>query len=94
MDIIIHYGYIIIFLSIVIAYLLTKGKSVKRKYIIWGIVLMVFLSPTVSVHTARIIGRITHNLGAGILIMYIFPISFIIGLIMLLIGIFKEITPY
>ncbi|MRH41263.1 hypothetical protein GH741_01080 [Aquibacillus halophilus] len=72
-----------------------KGKPKRTKYIIRGITLIV-LSP----FTALVVGAIIEllSLGAGggwmmvISLFYLTPVLFVVGLILLLIGIFKKDT--
>lgn len=83
-------GYIITLLSAVIAYLLSREKPLKRKYIVWGSLLMVPISPAIAFSVGRTYAMITQNIWAAAIMLYIFPIIFIIGLIMLLIGVLKK----
>lgn len=83
-------GYVITLLAAVVAYLLSQGKSIRRKYIVWGIALMVPISPALAFSVGLTYARIVHNGWAALIMWYIFPIVFIIGLIMLLVGIFKR----
>lgn len=84
-------GYGIAFVGALVAYQLSKGKTIKRKYIVWGITLMLIISPFLSFAIGLTYGFIIEN-GWAIAgtIMILFPIGFIIGIIMLLVGIFKK----
>jgi MFS family permease len=84
-------GYGVAFIGALVAYYLSKDKSQKRKYIVWGIALMVAISPFLSFAIGLTYGFIIEN-GWAIpgTIIILFPIGFIIGLIMLLVGIFKK----
>ncbi|WML44843.1 hypothetical protein [Neobacillus sp. PS3-40] len=73
-----------------VAYKLCKGKSKKRKYIIWGIATMIAIAPFLSFSIGLTYAIIVGNGWAALIMWYLFPIIFIIGLIMLLVGIFKK----
>ncbi|MDY0410148.1 hypothetical protein ACFFIS_01810 [Virgibacillus soli] len=83
-------GYIITLLGAGVAYFLSRGKSLKRKYIVWGVALMVPISPTIAFSVGLTYARIIHNAWAALMMWIIFPVIFIIGLILLLVGIFKK----
>jgi len=84
-------GYGVAFIGALVAYYLSKDKSKKRKYIVWGIALMLAISPFLSFAVGLTYGFITKN-GWAIpgTIIILFPIGFLIGLIMLLVGIFTK----
>ncbi|MFJ7747088.1 hypothetical protein [Peribacillus sp. NPDC097295] len=76
-------------LGSIVAHHLCKGKSKKRKLIIWGITTMVAIAPFSSFAIGLTYALIVRS-GWGIIIMwYLFPIIFITGLVMLILGIFK-----
>lgn len=86
---------IIVALSIAIlgsavAYQLSKGRSQKRKYIIWGITTMIAIAPFLSFSIGLIYANIVRNGWAALIMWYLFPLIFLIGFIMLLVGIFKR----
>lgn len=83
-------GYGIAFLGVVIAYLLSVGKSKKGKYKVWGIALMVPISPSISFAIGLTYAVMMENGWAAMIMWIIFPILFIIGLVMLLVGFFKK----
>lgn len=83
-------GYLLALIGALLAYLLSKGKSSKRKYIAWGIALMTLVSPSLSFSIGLTYAVIHHDGWAGMIMFAIFPVIFIIGLIVLLIGIFKR----
>ena len=84
-------GYGIAFLGALAAHILSEGKSKKRKYIIWGIALMVAISPFLSFAIGLTYGSIVQNGWAIPATMFLlFPIGFIIGLIMLIVGVFQK----
>ncbi|UFT99629.1 hypothetical protein KO561_01235 [Radiobacillus kanasensis] len=84
-------GYGIALIGALVAYQLSAGKSNKRKYMVWGVALMLAISPFLSFAIGLTYASIVEN-GWAIpgTILILFPIIFIIGLIMLLIGIFKK----
>ncbi|WHY99292.1 hypothetical protein [Peribacillus simplex] len=83
-------GYGIAFIGALVAYQLSKGKSKKRKHIVWGIALMLAISSFLSFAVGLTYAFIVGNGWAALIMWYLFPIGFIIGLIMLLVGIFKK----
>ncbi|MGG0476098.1 hypothetical protein ABEY96_28355 [Priestia aryabhattai] len=83
-------GYGIAIIGAIIAYRLSKEKMKKRKYIIWGITLMLAIAPFLSFAIGLTYAVIAENGWAALIMWYIFPLIFVIGLIVLLIGIFKR----
>lgn len=84
-------GYVFAFIGALAAYYLSEGKSKKRKYIVWGITLMLVISPFLSFQIGLTYGLIIKNVWAiPVTIIILFSIGFIIGLIILLIGVFKK----
>lgn len=84
-------GYVFAFIGALAAYHLSEGKSKKRKYIVWGITLMLVISPLLSFQIGLTYGLIIKDLWAvPATIIILFSIGFIIGLIILLIGVFKK----
>ncbi|WP_077622657.1 hypothetical protein [Sediminibacillus massiliensis] len=81
---------LIVVLGSIIAYMLTEGKSKKRKFIIWGIALMIAVAPFLSFAIGLTYASIVKSGWAALIMWYIFPVIFMIGLIMLLTGIFKK----
>ncbi|SFL58972.1 hypothetical protein SAMN04487943_102348 [Gracilibacillus orientalis] len=84
-------GYGIAIFGALVAYILSENKSKKRKYIVWGITLMVAISPFLSFAIGLTFAFVSENgwVIPGTIII-LFPIGFIIGLTMLLVGIFKK----
>lgn len=83
-------GYLIALLGAGVAYQLSEDKSEKRKYKVWGIALMLPISPALAFSLGLTYAVLTKS-GWSVLIMwFIFPVIFIIGLVMLLVGIFKK----
>ncbi|MED3949480.1 hypothetical protein [Priestia aryabhattai] len=83
-------GYGISIIGAIIAYQLSKEKTKKRKYIVWGIALMLAIAPFLSFAIGLTYAVIAKNGWAALIMWYIFPIIFVIGLIVLMIGIFKR----
>lgn len=85
-----YLGYLITLLTIPIAYLLSMGKSKKAKYKMWGIVIMLLISLPLAYSIGITYSLIVGNPWATLLLLYVFPVIFIIGLILLVVGIFKK----
>lgn len=83
-------GYVITALGIALASHLGNEKSKKRKFILWGVILMVLISAPLSISMGFTLAFILQNGWATGIIFYLFPIGFITGLAMLLVGIFKK----
>ncbi|MEE3897374.1 hypothetical protein [Priestia megaterium] len=83
-------GYGVAIIGAMIAYQLSNGKTKKRKYIVWGIALMLAIAPFLSFAVGLTYAVIAKNGWAALIMWYIFPVIFVIGLIVLLIGIFKK----
>lgn len=70
---------------------LSQGRSTKRKYIVWGTATILIIAPFFSWIVSILFGI---NQGDGFpavgLMMLLFPIFFLIGLVTLLLGIFKK----
>lgn len=79
----------ILLVALVLAFYFTLGKSKKRKFIVWGIITMIAIAPfftwLISISFAIIVGDGFAGIG---LMMIMFPILFIIGIILLLVGVF------
>lgn len=83
-------GYGVPILGALLGYYYSSGRTKKRKYIVWGIVLMFAVSPFLSFAIGLTYAFIIRDGFAGGIMFYIFPIIFIIGVVMLLAGIFKK----
>ncbi|SDQ07426.1 hypothetical protein SAMN05216232_0399 [Virgibacillus subterraneus] len=83
-------GYGIAFIGALVAYQLSVGKPKNKKYKVWGIALMVPISPAFAFAIGLTYAVIVESGWAGLIMWYIFPFIFIIGLVMLLVGIFKK----
>ena len=73
-----------------IAFFLSNGKTKRRTYIIWGITVMVAIAPFLSFTVGLLYAIIAQNNLASMLMWVLFPILFLIGLTLLLIGIFSK----
>ncbi|MBM7702990.1 hypothetical protein [Metabacillus iocasae] len=75
----------------IVSYLFTKEKSTKIKWITWGLVTMFVFTPFISWLIAIPFGILQKDGFVAIgLMMLLLPLFFLIGLIVLLIGIFKK----
>lgn len=83
-------GFAIAIIGSVIAFQLSKGKSQKRKYIVWGITTMLAIAPFLSFSVGLSYAFIVQNGWAAMIMWLLFPIIFVIGLCLLLVGIFKK----
>lgn len=90
MAMVIIIGYVIAFIGAFVAALISINKSKKNKLKIWGIALMVPISPALAFAIGRHYAVIVENGWAALIMFYIFPFIFIIGLVMLLVGMFKK----
>ncbi|MEI2378711.1 hypothetical protein [Priestia megaterium] len=82
---------LVLVLGLMFASGLSQGKSAKRKYIVWGTTAILIIAPFFS-WAVSILFAVSQEEGfAGVaLMMLLFPFFFLIGLVTLLIGIFKE----
>ncbi|MBO1002197.1 hypothetical protein IPU62_05740 [Pseudogracilibacillus auburnensis] len=85
-----YLGYLITFASAPIAYLLGMDKSKKNKYRVWGIAIMFPISLPLSYSIGITYSFIVRTPWGTLLMLYIFPLVFIVGVILLLVGIFKK----
>ena len=81
----------IIFFGVYLGFVLTLKKSVKRKFIVWGLITIFLFTPflgwSISIQVAIAEGD---GFAAVAMMMILFPLFFLIGLILLLYGIFKK----
>jgi len=87
-------GYGVALMGVLVALLLCKGAPKRTKYMIWGIVLMLVISPFFSFAVGLTYAAITSNGWAALIMWVMFPIGFVIGLIFFLIGIFQKKKVY
>ncbi|MCQ9283253.1 hypothetical protein NQ129_15795 [Priestia aryabhattai] len=82
---------LVLVLGLMFASGLSQGKSAKRKYIVWGTTTILIIAPFFS-WAVSILFAISQEEGfAGVaLMMLLFPFFFLVGLVTLLIGIFKK----
>ena len=73
------------------AYFLSIGKTRKRKYIVWGIVTMIAIAPFLSFSIGLSYAIMEENGWAALIMFYLFPIIFVVGLILMIVGIFKKL---
>lgn len=71
-------------------YQLSEDKSEKRKYKVWDIALMLPISPALAFSLGLTYAVLTKSGWSALIMWFIFPVIFIIGLVMLLVGIFKK----
>lgn len=83
-------GYIIACIGAFVAYWFSTGESRKTKLKIWGIALMLPISPALAFSIGLSYAISVENGWAGLIMWFIFPFIFFIGLTLLLVGIFKK----
>ncbi len=82
-------GILIGFLTIFLTYLISKNESKNTKYKMWGISLILISIPlSDSLGTAYAI--LDENGFAYLSVLFFFPIIFIPGIVLLLVGFFKK----
>ncbi|MHA6252945.1 hypothetical protein [Oceanobacillus sp. CAU 1775] len=82
-------GYVVAAIGAALAHYYSKDKSKKRKYKLWGLALIVFSAP-LSISMGYTLVFLAQNGWAVGIVFYLFPIGFITGLVMLLVGIFRK----
>lgn len=82
---------LVLVLGLMFASGLSQGKSAERKYIVWGTTTILIIAPFFS-WAVSILFAISQEEGfAGVaLMMLLFPIFFLVGLVTMLIGVFKK----
>ena len=81
----------IVCIVLVVAAFLSKGATIKFKQIIWGIVTMFVIAPLLSWLIGMSYGiYVGEGFAAAGVMIILFPILFIVGLALLLIGILKK----
>ncbi|MEB2301399.1 hypothetical protein LAV72_17410 [Lysinibacillus xylanilyticus] len=81
---------IIVLVGLIAAFQLNEGRSEKGRYIVWGIITMIAFAPFLSFLIGVLYGMMVRNGWTASIMMILFPIIFIIGLIILLLGIYKN----
>ncbi|MDD1511947.1 hypothetical protein [Priestia megaterium] len=81
----------VLVVGLIFASRLSRGKTAKRKYIVWGTTVILIIAPFFS-WVVSVLYAISQEEGfAGVaLMMLLFPIFFLIGLVTLLTGVFKK----
>lgn len=83
-------GFVLI-VSVLLAYQFSKGCTRKKKYVIWGVTTMFIIAPGLSWLVSMGYGLMEQNGWAGVALLGIlFPLMFLIGLVLFLIGIFSK----
>ncbi|KMY28125.1 hypothetical protein [Lysinibacillus xylanilyticus] len=81
---------LIVLVGLIAGFQLTEGRSEKGNYIVWGIITMIAFAPFLSFVIGVMYGIVVKNSWATSIMMYLSPIIFVIGLIILLLGIYKN----
>lgn len=85
-----YLGYVITLISLPIAYLFSIGKSNKSKYRTWGTFIMLPISLPLAYSMGLTYAIIEGNPWATMIMLIIFPLIFLVGLVLLLVGVFKK----
>ncbi|MGE7692153.1 hypothetical protein ACQKMI_23610 [Lysinibacillus sp. NPDC097214] len=80
---------IIVLVGLIAAFQLSEGRSEKGRYIVWGIITMIAFAPFLSFLIGVLYGMVVRNGWTASVMMILSPIIFIIGLIILFLGIYK-----
>ncbi|WP_374965263.1 hypothetical protein [Lysinibacillus sp. RS5] len=81
---------IIALVGLIAAFQLSEEKTEKGKYIIWGTITMIAFAPSLSFLIGVTYAMTVRNGWAASIMMFLFPMIFVIGLIILLLGIYKK----
>ncbi|MFJ6263969.1 hypothetical protein [Lysinibacillus xylanilyticus] len=81
---------LIVLVGLIAGFQLTEGRSEKGNYIVWGIITMIAFAPFLSFVIGVMYGIVVKNSWATSIMMYLSPIIFVIGLVILLLGIYKN----
>ncbi|MGE7910633.1 hypothetical protein [Lysinibacillus xylanilyticus] len=81
---------LIVLVGLIAGFQLTEGRSEKGNYIVWGIITMIAFAPFLSFVIGVMYGIVVKNSWATSIMMYLSPIIFVIGLILLLLGVYKN----
>jgi len=81
---------LIVLAGLIVVFQLSEGRSEKGKYIVWGIITMVVFAPFLSFLIGVTYGIMVRNGWSASMMMLLSPIIFVIGLIILLLGIYKN----
>ncbi|MFJ7185995.1 hypothetical protein [Lysinibacillus xylanilyticus] len=81
---------LIVLVGLIAGFQLTEGRSEKGNYIVWGIITMIAFAPFLSFVIGVMYGIVVKNSWATSIMVYLSPIIFVIGLILLLLGVYKK----
>ncbi len=82
---------IIPIVGVILAVVLSAGRSRRVKYVIWGITTSFILAPFISAIAGNLYGVQQAEGFAGVaLIMIMFPLIFLLGIVILVIGVSKK----
>ncbi len=81
---------LIVLVGLIAGFQLTEGRSEKGNYIVWGIITMIAFAPFLSFVIGVMYGIVVKNSWATSIMMYLSPIIFVIGLVILLLGVYKN----
>ncbi|MFJ8101332.1 hypothetical protein [Lysinibacillus sp. NPDC096212] len=81
---------LIVLVGLIAGFQLTEGRSEKGNYIVWGIITMIAFAPFLSFVIGVMYGIVVKNSWATSIMMFLSPLIFVIGLIILLLGIYKN----
>ncbi|WP_234402386.1 hypothetical protein [Oceanobacillus damuensis] len=77
---------------IILAFIGSKDRQEKWKYIIWGVTTMIAIAPLSSFIIAIIYAIYVADGFAGVAVLgLLFPVFFLVGLVVLIIGIYKAV---
>ncbi|WP_367016331.1 hypothetical protein [Priestia koreensis] len=83
--------FIILLLVCFFVFSLLKDKTKKTKRVIWGLMVMFVIAPLLSGTGGMILTATSdHGIGGGALMMLLFPLLFLIGLLLLGVGLLKK----
>lgn len=86
-------GLVVVALALIVSvvFMISLGMSKKTKLIIWGITIMVIISPLLAWVVSIFYGiKVGDGFAAAGLMVILFPFLFLIGLVTLLVGVFKK----
>lgn len=83
-------GYLIAGLGAFVGYWLSTGEARNTKLKIWGIALMIPISPALAFSIGLSYAISVQNGWAALIMWFIFPVIFLSGLALLLVGLFKK----
>ncbi|WP_245890090.1 hypothetical protein [Rummeliibacillus pycnus] len=81
----------VLMIAIILSVSLSLNKSTKKKYLIWGITTILIIAPLLSWLVGILVGISVGDGFAGLGVMvYGFIIIFIVGIVLIFLGIFKN----